>query len=235
MYLFRYLQTEFGLARRKTLACLQKKSVLVNDVIVENLKHELQEWDLLTVTGIAKHFRVSFAAPESPKLIAFHKPTDYVCSHSDPHNKTIYDILPSELQHYHYIGRLDKDSTGLVLLTNQQNLVHTWTHPSHGIEKHYDVVLHKSFALSDVDRCLEWISDDGDILRVKSLQCRGKKVHIVLSEGKNRHIRRMMSALHYHVDSLCRVAEWSVNLDDLAVWSWRDVSYVLDSDVTKKS
>lgn len=107
------------------------------------------------MTGIAKHFRVSFADPVATKLIAFHKPIGYVCSHSDPHNKTIYDILPSDFQHYHYIGRLDKDSTGLVLLTNEQSLVHKWTHPSHEVEKHYDVVLHKSFALSDVDHCLQ--------------------------------------------------------------------------------
>lgn len=161
----------------------------------------------MTVTGIAKHFRVSLTVIETPKLIAFYKPVGYVCSHSDPHNKTIYDLLPVELQHYHYMGRLDKDSTGLVLLTNQQSLVHERTHPSHEVEKHYDVILHKPFLSSDVAICLEGINDDGDILRAKSLQCHGKKVHIVLSEGKNRHIRRMMSALHYHVESLIRVSE----------------------------
>ncbi len=204
-------------------------------MVVENLKHEINEWDLLTVAGIAKHFLVSLKELASPKLIAFYKPVGYVCSHSDPHNKTIYDILPAELQHYHYIWRLDKDSTGLVLLTNQQSLVHERTHPSHGVEKHYDVVLHKPFDPSDVDRCLEWVIDDGDVLRVKSLQCHGKKVHIVLLEGKNRHIRRMMSALHYHVESLCRVSEWSISLDGLSEWSWHDVSYILDTDASKKS
>ena len=171
----------------------------------------------MTVTGIAKHFRVSLKEVEVAKLIAFYKPVGYVCSHSDPHNKTIYDILPAALQHYHYIGRLDKDSTGLVLLTNQQSLVHERTHPSHGIEKHYDVVLHTPFVPSDADLCLQGVHDNGDILRVKSLQCYGKKVHIVLLEGKNRHIRRMMSALHYHVESLCRVSEGDIALDDLSV------------------
>ena len=109
----------------------------------------------MTVTGIAKHFRVCLTGTQVSKLIAFYKPVGYVCSHSDPHNKTIYDILPAELQHYHYMGRLDKDSTGLVLLTNQQSLVHERTHPSHGVEKHYDVVLHKPFDTSDIDRCLQ--------------------------------------------------------------------------------
>ena len=78
-----------------------------------------------------------------------------MCSKSDPYNKTIYELLPQQLQHYHYIGRLDKDSTGLVLLTNQQTLVHERSHPSHEIEKHYDVVLHKPFDPRDEDHCLQ--------------------------------------------------------------------------------
>lgn len=198
------------------------------------MKHELCEWDLLTVVGVAKHFAVHLTSPEKSMLIAFYKPVGYVCSKSDPHNKTIYELLPQQFQHYHYIGRLDKDSTGLVLLTNTQALVHERSHPSHNIEKHYDVVLNKAFDPYDIDVCLQWVVDEWEVLRVKSLQCYNKKIHIVLNEGKNRHIRRMLSVLHYHVESLCRVAEWPVSLWDLQEWSRCDVSSVLDTSYASK-
>ncbi|MDR0607530.1 MAG: hypothetical protein LBG52_04150 [Candidatus Peribacteria bacterium] len=71
----------------------------------------------------------------------FNKPKGYTVSKSDLHNHTIYELLPAEFQHYYYIGRLDKESRGLVLLTDNPELVHRYTHPSFNIIKEYVIQL----------------------------------------------------------------------------------------------
>lgn len=79
-------------------------------------------------------------------LLAFNKPKGYTCSKSDPHNPTFYQLLPAEfLQKYYYIGRLDKESRGLMLLTNTPQLVYQFEHPSKEIEKTYLVQLNQPF------------------------------------------------------------------------------------------
>lgn len=85
-----------------------------------------------------------------PKIILFHKPRGYVVSKDDPHNKTIYDILPERwLSEYRYIGRLDKDSTGLLLLTNDSQLVHYYESPQTNIHKIYEVQIDKALRSKD--------------------------------------------------------------------------------------
>lgn len=75
------------------------------------------------------------------RIVLFHKPEDYVCSRSDKHNRTIYEILPDSYKDFYYIGRLDKDSRGLLLLTNNSALVHRYEHPKFGIKKQYLVLV----------------------------------------------------------------------------------------------
>ncbi|MDR2540706.1 MAG: hypothetical protein LBD11_02760 [Candidatus Peribacteria bacterium] len=82
-------------------------------------------------------------------LILFNKPRGYVVSKSDPHNKTIYELLPPEFQSYYYIGRLDKESRGLVLLTNSPELVHQYEHPKFQVEKEYLIQLSTPFSLAN--------------------------------------------------------------------------------------
>jgi 23S rRNA pseudouridine2605 synthase len=83
------------------------------------------------------------------KLLLFNKPKGYVVSKSDPHNKTIYELLPPEFHSYYYIGRLDKESRGLVLLTNSPELVHQYEHPKFQVEKEYLIQLSSPFSSAD--------------------------------------------------------------------------------------
>lgn len=143
------------------------------------------------------------------KIVLFNKPVGYVVSKSDPHNTTIFEILPREfLQNFWYIGRLDKDSHGLLLLTNDSHLVHQYEHPSHDITKEYYVRLDNALSSKDLQECLKGVVSDDDLLRaveIKALDGSNMYLSITLSEGKNRHIRRMFSALGYTVIDLQRV------------------------------
>ncbi|MDR2189791.1 MAG: hypothetical protein LBP53_00955 [Candidatus Peribacteria bacterium] len=92
------------------------------------------------------------AQQHSPKLVLFNKPKGYVVSKSDPHTPTIYTLLPSAFHHYYYIGRLDKESRGLLLLTDSPALVHRYTHPKFHIEKEYLVQLSSPLSAPDIQK-----------------------------------------------------------------------------------
>lgn len=79
------------------------------------------------------------------EIVLFNKPMGYVCSKSDNHNKTIYEILPKEFANYFYIGRLDKDSRGLLILTNNSDIVNKYQHPRFEVEKEYLVQIDRPF------------------------------------------------------------------------------------------
>lgn len=78
---------------------------------------------------------------QKSEIVLFHKPEGYVCSKQDKHNRTIYRLLGAQYKNYYYIGRLDKDSRGLVMLTNDPKVVHQYEHPKHKIPKEYIVTV----------------------------------------------------------------------------------------------
>ncbi|MDO4713915.1 MAG: pseudouridine synthase [bacterium] len=101
-------------------------------------------------------------APSTSKLaplLLFHKPTGYTCSKSDPHNPTFYELLPPAFKAYYYIGRLDKESRGLMLLTTDPHLVHEYEHPSKQIPKSYLVQLNHPFDRSKKAKILNGIQE----------------------------------------------------------------------------
>ena len=130
------------------------------------------------------------------------------------------------------IGRLDMDSEGLLLFTNDGELANKLMHPRHEIEKTYDVLV-KGFH-SDAERLLgRPIVLDGYAIKppkVKVLSVQGDhaKIRVVIHEGRNRQVRRMCQAADLQVLRLCRVAEGSVKLGDLKVGTWR---YLTESEI----
>ena len=98
-------------------------------------------------------------AEQETDTVFFHKPMGYVCSKQDAHNKTIYRLLGDQYKHYYYIGRLDKESRGLVMLTNDPKVVHQYEHPKHKIPKEYIVTV-KVRDQDFVKRLLEGTKDN---------------------------------------------------------------------------
>ncbi len=136
--------------------------------------------------------------------IMLNKPAGYVCSRQGQGSKTVYDLLPAKYHNLKPAGRLDKDSSGLLLLTNDGALANRLTHPSFGKQKEYQVELDKPLSATDAAQLATGINlaDGPSKLQIKNLQEHNCTVSI--SEGRNRQIRRSFMALGYNVTNLHR-------------------------------
>jgi len=136
--------------------------------------------------------------------------------------RTVMDLLPPRMSHLNPVGRLDKDTTGLLLLTNNGDLINRLTHPRYNIEKLYEARL--DARLKDADRAAleRGIDLDGERTAPCRIQLREKSnLEIVLHEGKKRQIRRMFSKMGYKVLDLKRSKEGSLALAGLGEGRWR--------------
>jgi 23S rRNA pseudouridine2605 synthase len=158
---------------------------------------------------------------ERPVYWVVNKPRGYLCTNEDPAGRPrAIDLVPHVEQRVYTVGRLDEDSEGLLLLTNDGDLAHRLMHPRFGVEKTYLVQVAGHPSREDVRQLLHgvWLSD-GHVRarRVKVMKSQGDStwVQVVLSEGKNREIRRMLARLNHRVLRLRRVAIGPVLLDQL--------------------
>lgn len=143
--------------------------------------------------------------PGSTTLI-LNKPEGYVCSRRGQGSKTIYDLLPEKYHNLKPVGRLDKDSSGLILLTNNGDLANKLTHPRYEKEKVYKVVLNKTLALSDSKKLLTGVElSDGMSKFIRIKDCSNDTYEVVLKEGRNRQIRRSFNVLGYKINKLHRI------------------------------
>lgn len=146
--------------------------------------------------------------------LAINKPRGALCSHSDPHHEhTIFSILPKKYDQYRLLcaGRLDRDSQGLLILTNDGGLAQLLSHPSHEITKRYLVTLTDDYDPAIIKELLHGIKDEGEVLKASKVVAikRGTKatrqLEVHLQQGRNRQIRRMFNALGYHLHRLKRI------------------------------
>jgi 23S rRNA pseudouridine2605 synthase len=157
--------------------------------------------------------------------IVLNKPVGYIVSRAPQGNgKSVYDLLPGEYRHLNYVGRLDKDSSGLLLFTNDGVLTQELTHPSHQKTKAYQIELNKSLSPDHQLQLLAGVAlDDGDS-RFQTLDGNAKRWTLTMTEGRNRQIRRTFESLGYTVISLHRTSFGSLQLGDLAAGGIREVS-----------
>jgi 23S rRNA pseudouridine2605 synthase len=164
------------------------------------------------------------APPTAHAYVMLHKPAGYVSSRrrqgSDP---TVYELLPAKFHHLRPVGRLDRDSTGLLLLSDDGDFIHRLTHPSFGKEKTYELTLARPLAAADADKLEAGVSLNDGPSRLKVLSRKQDHVCISLSEGRNRQLRRTFGALGYTVQELHRTAVGPYRLADLAEGAWREV------------
>jgi 23S rRNA pseudouridine2605 synthase len=150
------------------------------------------------------------------------KPRGYLCTNHDPSGRPLaVDLVPQISQRVYTVGRLDEDSEGLLLLTNDGDLANRLMHPRYGVEKTYLALVAGSPAPEDLKKLLDglWLSDGHVKARsVKRLRKQGNStwMRIVLAEGKNREIRRMLAKLDHKVLRLRRIAIGTVEIDNLA-------------------
>jgi len=167
--------------------------------------------------------------PQKHGYLLFNKPMGIVCTSSDPEGRsTFLDLLPPEHKgtRWFTVGRLDMESEGLLLLTNDGDVTHRLTHPRHHIPKTYHVWVDRRISGRDRDQILSGVWDQGEKLRALSLKPipRGPDAQvyeIVLGEGRNRHIRRMLAAVGLEVLRLRRVVLGLLTLIKLPLGSFR--------------
>ena len=229
MKLLNYLQKKYAISRRWFTQLVDEGNVFVENKKVDSYKQEVTEGQKIKVNMPRKIIEDTIHIQnEESYLVLFNKPKWYVASKADENNQTIYEILPKEFANLYYIWRLDKDSHGLLLLTNDTNLVNEYTHPSHEVTKEYIVHLNSPITDFVIKWSKQWVEDEWEILKVKTINLVDWKdktrVKIQLNEWKKRHIRRMFRALWLRVEDLQRVSEWERKLDNIALWKRRKVT-----------
>ena len=167
---------------------------------------------------------------QSKQLIILHKPIGYLCSRASQGGvPTIYKLLPKNLHHLKPVGRLDKDSSGLILMTNDGDFAHSMTHPSFYKIKRYLVTIDQP--LQPLHR--QMINDFGVQLPDGRSQLTLERQHegddyrwiVEMSEGRNRQIRRTFDALGYTVKKLHRTNFGNYSLGDLKRGEWREEKF----------
>ncbi len=161
---------------------------------------------------------------------ALHKPRGYLCTNNDPSGRPLaLDLVPHIEQRVYTVGRLDEDSEGLLLLTNDGDLANQLMHPRYGVEKTYEVLVAGSPSPDDLRQILTgvWLAEGRVKAKyVKRFKRQGEStwLKIVLNEGKNREVRRMLAKLNHKVMRLRRVAIGPVRLDHLPKGKSRKLS-----------
>jgi 23S rRNA pseudouridine2605 synthase len=208
-------------SRRKCEELISSGVVEVNGRPVEGLATRIGEGDVVKVRGV----RVS---PAESITLLLNKPEGFVCSRSDERGrKTIYDLIPARYHSLHHVGRLDRDSSGLILLTNDGNLSHALTHPGHQVEKEYVVTADQAIRETHFPVWLRGLQTSEGFARADRVQSlSNRKVRMVLSTGLKRQIRHMFKELGYQVVSLNRTRIGKLHLRDLPVGAWRQLRRV---------
>ncbi len=228
MRLQKFLSAAGVCSRRKGEEYIKAGRVAVNSQIVVELGTKVDPAaDLVQVDGIP-------VQSSQPLIyIALNKPIDYVTSCSHPGEKIVLDLVDIPRRVYP-IGRLDKDSTGLLLLTNDGRLHHKLSHPSFDHEKEYDVTVIKPItggALRKLAEGLPMMKTQTRSARVQRISAR--RFRIVLQEGKNRQVRRMVRKVGNQVTGLKRVRVANLKLGRLAPGAWRHLTQKEKLDLLK--
>jgi 23S rRNA pseudouridine2605 synthase len=203
---------EAGIAsRRKSEELITAGKIQVNGVVVTELG-----------TKVGPEDRVEYnnevvSAEEKKIYLALYKPVGYISSTTSSQGASVLDLVETDERVYP-VGRLDKDSSGLTILTNDGEFTNKITHPKYESEKEYEVVLNRPMVTGDIKELKSGMMlDDKKLQPVKILDISETKINLILKEGINRQIRRMMGRLGYRVVELKRVRIGKLRLGNMKV------------------
>ena len=167
--------------------------------------------------------------PERMAYVLLNKPKDFITTMDDPEDrKTVMDLVKNACKERVYpVGRLDRNTTGLLLLTNDGELAEKLTHPSHQIGKIYQVDLDRPITDADMDKISAGVHLEDGVVHVKDIAIVSpdkKILGVEITEGRNRVVRRLFEALGYDVVRLDRVSYAGLTKKDLPRGTWRLVT-----------
>ncbi|WP_428420059.1 pseudouridine synthase [Methylibium sp.] len=173
-------------------------------------------------------------------LVLLHKPTHYECSQKPRHHPGVLTLLPTPLRvrGLQPVGRLDEDTTGALLLTDDGTLIHRLTSPKHHVPKVYEITAKHPLADEQVARLIEGVvlDDDPKPVRAAAAERTGEHtLRLTLTEGKYHQVKRMLAAVGNRCEALHRSRIGALGLDDLPVGQWRWVGPDERARLTQKS
>ncbi len=211
-----------GLASRRVVeGYILDERITVNGEIAHIGQRVNRDKDELSFDGVP--LRVN------PELVYYllHKPKGVISTANDPQGrKTVTDLVPAAPRVYP-VGRLDKDTEGLLLITNDGDLTYRLTHPSQGVEKEYLVELSQKVSRGNLRRLREGIElEDGITSPAKVSQIQDGIIKIVIHEGRNRQVRRMFQAIDHPVKRLIRTRIGNIVDHTLQSGQWRQLTAI---------
>jgi 23S rRNA pseudouridine2605 synthase len=211
-------------SRARARSWIHARRVTVNGRVVENP----DQWIDLELDRVA--FDGTPLEARERMYVLLYKPKGYLTTHKDPEGRpTVYDLIADVGTFVSPVGRLDMDTSGLLLLTNDNQLAERVTNPASHVPKTYLVKASTLLTDAQLDQLRQGITlDDGPTRPAQVIRLRdsGKYTHfeITLTEGRNRQVRRMVEALGSHVLKLVRVRIGDISIGALQIGRWRNLT-----------
>lgn len=228
MRINKYISLCGAASRRAADTLVEEGRVEVNGETIHDLGHQINEFaDDVFVDG------KKISLPKKTRAIMFHKPPGCVCTKDDPQGRrTVYDYLPPGYQSFKYVGRLDLQSRGLLLFTDDGELLHRLTHPSFEVPRSYFVWTNRPLSENAAQKLVDGVdirdpedpNAEEEIAYATDVYLENDYVELWLVEGKNREIRRMMRAVGYEIRDLKRVSYCNLQLGDLPAGEFRELT-----------
>ncbi|MBU0581437.1 MAG: rRNA pseudouridine synthase [Candidatus Margulisbacteria bacterium] len=222
----KFLSRQNICSRQDAKRLLRQKNIYVNDQLITKSGFMIDpEKDQVEIDG------VTLNKMSKEYYLILNKPAGYITSKQDPGGQpTVYELLPIDLpKDLHAVGRLDLDSTGLLLFTNNGTLTHRLTHPKHHIEKEYEVNIQgilKSEIKNEIEKGIILDGKKTKPCKIFNIQEQAENtlLHIILTEGKHRQIRRIFAKYNLPVTSLKRIRLGEIHLGNLTEGQFRVLS-----------
>lgn len=217
MRINQFVASSSGLSRRAADAAITTGRVTVNGQLA-TLGQTVAASDRLTLDGQPLTLTITHT------YLMLNKPVGYVSSRArqgtDP---TLYELLPQRFHNLRIAGRLDRDSSGLILLTSNGNFIQNLTHPSSDKLKTYELTLSVPLTAVDRSKLASGVSLKDGPSRIGIVAAHGKSLTVTISEGRNRQLRRTFGALGYRIDRLHRTHIGPFTIADLASGAWTEI------------
>ncbi len=211
-------------SRRDAMTKVQEGHVRVNGDLVTEPSFPVDPFkDTVQVDGVT-------VQKKDYAYILLNKPVGYVTTTEDEHaGKTVMELLPAEYQHLNPVGRLDKDTEGLLLLTNDGDVAYALTHPKFDVEKTYFVMINGVLSAEQSQRLENGVMVEGKLTapaKIRDLKTIGSTsdFEMTIHEGRKRQIRLMLEAVGHKVEYLMRISQGPLELRRLKVGQWRKLT-----------
>ena len=217
MRLDRWLSEHSQFSRREAKLLIKARRIAIDGIVATSSNQPLSADERVELDGVT-------IEPNTTRYLALNKPLGVICATSDSHQQTVIDLIPKELRaQLHPVGRLDKDTTGLVILTSDGQWSHRVTHPKYACEKQYEVTTKWPINAELVFKLQQGVilkDSDQPAVATTIRQLDTHKLLLGISEGRYHQVRRMIAACSNRVEALHRQAIGPLQLD-LEPGKWR--------------